>query len=161
MKHPPEHPPDPLELDILHALRTLPREPAAEGFTARVLQRLDEPRRPAPRFRLRPAAAGAALAALAAAVALVVGLRGTGTAPAPPAPQVAVRDARAALEELRREQRRLERELTALSQLTASDGPVIYIGGDETLDLVLDLGSEAPGTVQPASHRVPAPPRRR
>lgn len=62
----------------------------------------------------------------------------------------------ARLEELRREHTRLVRDLRGLREL-ADGSQVIYIGGDESLDFVLDLQTEMPPAggpdVRPATHR--------
>jgi hypothetical protein len=117
-------------------LRELPRARAGADFTARVLARLDEPPRrrpphPIPLGRL-------AMAGLAATAALVVALAAGPLRPG--AGEGAQRRLRAAearrlLEELRREHRALASELDAL----AEEEPVLYVGGDEEVDLVLDL----------------------
>ena len=104
-------------------LRELPRETARPGFTAGVLRRIEEPGR---RFSPRLALAGAlALTVTVAAGVLVETRRG------------AVETARAekALQEIRAEHGRLEREVQELSQPS-----VVYLGGNEDVDLVLDLG---------------------
>jgi hypothetical protein len=61
----------------------------------------------------------------------------------------AAREARTALERLRREHRRLEQDLRSLGAFTGDGSGVIYLGGDESLDLVLDLGSDAPWASAP------------
>jgi cell division protein FtsB len=106
-------------------LRELPREQARPGFTARVLHRLDAParRRSIPRLAL----ATALTAVLAVTAGLLVDAR-----------RDALANARAerALAEIRAEHARLEREVQELS-----DPPsVLYLGGNEDVDLVLDLG---------------------
>jgi hypothetical protein len=106
-------------------LRELPREQARPGFTARVLHRLDAParRRSIPRLAL----ATALTAVLAVTAGLLVDAR-----------RDALANARAerALAEIRAEHARLEREVQELS-----DPPsVVYLGGNEDVDLVLDLG---------------------
>jgi hypothetical protein len=120
-------------------LRELPRERARSGFTARVLARLDEPQAPVRRWpaRLAPVA-------LAASLVLVV-LAGT-----------VIRDQRReaealqAVRALRAEHSRIERELRELS----AEPPVYYLGGDEDMDLVVDLGKVQPdGGVKPAAVR--------
>lgn len=105
-------------------LRELPRESARPGFTARVLQRLDAPerRRSIPRFAL----AGAMAAMLAVTAGVLVDARRDALE--------AVR-AQRALAEIRAEHGRLEQEVRELSQ-----PPVVYLGGNENVDLVLDLG---------------------
>lgn len=66
----------------------------------------------------------------------------------------------AMLEELRREHARLTRDLRDLREL-AEGAQVLYVGGDESLDFVLDLASETvPGggpDVRPASLQRPGP----
>jgi len=107
-------------------LRELPREQARPGFTARVLHRLDAPERrrwiPIPRLALATA--------LTVVLAVAAGIRSD-------ARRDALESARAeqALAEIRAEHARLEREVRDLSQ-----PPVIYLGGNEDVDLVLDLG---------------------
>jgi hypothetical protein len=105
-------------------LRELPRESACPGFTTRVLQRLDAPerRRSMPRLAL----AGAMAATLAVTAGILVDARRDALE--------AVR-AQRALAEIRAEHGRLEREVQELSQ-----PPVVYLGGNENVDLVLDLG---------------------
>ena len=106
-------------------LRELPREQARPGFTARVLHRLDTParRRSIPRLAL----ATALTVVLAVTAGLLIDAR-----------RDALANARAerALAEIRAEHARLEREVQELS-----DPPsVVYLGGNEDVDLVLDLG---------------------
>lgn len=108
-------------------LRELPRETARPGFTQRVLARLDEPAKIAasPRvWRLRLAVAATALLAVASAGLVRYEQSRKAERAA---------EARQALQEIRAEHDRLERELRALSE-----PPVIYLGGDERLDLVVD-----------------------
>jgi len=109
-------------------LRELPREQARPGFTARVLNRLDAPERRrltpwrVPRFALATVLA----TVLAVTAGLLIDAR-----------RDALESARAekALAEIRAEHARLEQEVRDLSQ-----PPVIYLGGNEDVDLVLDLG---------------------
>lgn len=108
-------------------LRELPRETARPGFTQRVLARLDEPAKIAasPRvWRLRLAVAATALLAVASAGLVRYEQSRKAERAA---------EARQALQEIRAEHDRLEQELRALSE-----PPVIYLGGDERLDLVVD-----------------------
>jgi hypothetical protein len=124
-------------------LRELPREHARADFTARVLERLASPA-PAPRPRGRLALAVAA-AALAAAVATGVVVERQSAA------RQTIEAARAQriLQDLRAEHGRLQRELRELSQ-----PPVVYIGGNEDVDLVLDVGKvrAAEGATPAAYH---------
>jgi hypothetical protein len=108
-------------------LRELPRESARAGFTARALRRLDAPARRRFDPRLVLAGAGALTLALTVTVGTLVEARRDAAATA---------RAEAALEEIRAEHGRLEREVRALQ-----DPPsVMYLGGNENVDLVLDLG---------------------
>lgn len=134
---------------LTQALRELPPERASPGFTSRVLARLDEPEAHPREMRLsRLSLAAVAAAALLVAVALGARhdrLPGSGGDAA---------EARALLEEIRAEHERLERELSEL-EAASSGAPVLYLGGDESVDLVLDVGRvpERPaGRVQPASY---------
>jgi len=159
-------------------LRALPRRRAGEGFTAKVLARLDErqPRfrpgwrfRPWGRFRPWPAVAtgippwGTALA-VAVLLALALGLpfvlrEVSGRGGAGPAAGLAVSAQGARLEELRQEQERLAVELATLKRLAAEPAPVVYLGGDEQTDVILDLGSlarrRAEARIRPASYGGP------
>lgn len=109
-------------------LRDLPREQARPGFTARVLENLDAPERARSRRTFRLALAGAAAAAVLTAA-------GAGILMDRRAESIEAAQARQALQEIRAEHGRLEQELEELSQ-----PPVVYIGGNEDVDLVLDLG---------------------
>jgi len=123
-------------------LRELPREKARQGFTPRVLARLD--RAPAPRVGWRPRLATAAAVVLLAGSAL--GLARYEQVEA----QRAARQARAQqlLRELRAEHGQIKRELEALP-----DPPVVYLGGNEDMDLVVDLRRvHAADGVQPATY---------
>ena len=126
---------------ITELLRELPREEARPGFTARVLDRLDRIDE-APRAAWQPRLAVAVAALALLVTAGIVGLEQR-------------RDARAAealraLQELRAEHSELRRELRELS--TAP--PVVYLGGDEDVDLVMDLRKVQPdGGMQPAAVR--------
>jgi hypothetical protein len=111
-------------------LRELPREQARPGFTARVLNRLEAParRRWSPWRVPRLALATALAVVLAAAAGVLVDAR-----------RDAIASARAerALAEIRAEHARLEREVQDLS---AQQPSVVYLGGNEDVDLVIDLG---------------------
>jgi len=115
-------------------LRELPREHARPGFTARVLDELDAgPRHDSHwTFRLAPAKPAimvTALVAIAVSAGALIEWRGGARSH-----REAVQ-ARQTLEELRAEHGRLEQELRAMSE-----PPVVYLGGDEKVDYVLDLG---------------------
>ena len=111
-------------------LRELPRGRAGTDFTARVLSRLDDP----PRRRPSPLAAVGVAAAAALALLLAAGPLRPG-AGRDEGRRLRAAEARRVLEELRREHRALESDIDAL----ARDEPVLYLGGDEEVDLVVDL----------------------
>lgn len=119
-------------------LREIPRERAGDGFTARVLERLDLPtpgETPGRTVRRGPwLFATAALFALVVSVAVL-------DRPEPPVREV--RDARQALVNIRSEHERIQQELRRLQQMHRQDSAepeVVYLGGDESMDLVVDLG---------------------
>lgn len=117
-----------MEDHVGRLLRELPRETARPGFTQRVLARLDQPAQAAasPRvWRLRLAVA--AMALLVVVSAGVVRHEKSREA-------ARAAEARRLLQEIRAEHDRIEQELHSLSE-----PPVIYVGGDERLDLVVDL----------------------
>ncbi|HEY2291980.1 MAG TPA: hypothetical protein VGM86_14870 [Thermoanaerobaculia bacterium] len=120
-------------------LRELPREQARPGFTARVLHRLDAPerRRSIPRLALATVLA----VALAVTAGLLIDAR-----------RNALESSRAeqALAEIRAEHARLEREVRELSDQPS----VVYLGGNEDVDLVLDLGKVrgSEGAATPAAY---------
>lgn len=124
---------------VTEILRELPREQARPGFTTRVLARLDEPQ---PRWRWQPRLA---VAAFAAVLVLTLGVAWQQQR------EQALRKAEAKrlLEELRAEHSQLEQELREIAE-----PPVIYLGGDEDVDLVVDMGrvQDADG-IEPASLR--------
>lgn len=125
-------------------LRELPREQARPGFTARVLERLDSPKRIArPQRPFQFALAGAA------AMAAIVTAIGTGVLMDHRAESIKAAEARQMLQEIRAEHGRLEQEIQELSE-----PPVVYIGGNEDVDLVLDLGkvSGSEGATPAAYH---------
>lgn len=112
--------------DLGSLLRELPRERARQGFTARVMARLDAPA-PRPWRQPRLVFATAALAAVVASAGILQVHAGR---------QEALRtaEARRMLQELRSEHDSLKQELQSLSE-----PPVVYLGGDEEVDLVVDL----------------------
>ncbi|MEO6192839.1 MAG: hypothetical protein ABIS20_07505 [Thermoanaerobaculia bacterium] len=107
-------------------LRELPRESARPGFTARLLQRMQRLEAPERRRSMPRLALAGAMAAFAITAGVLVDARRDALE--------AVR-AQRALAEIRAEHGRLEREVRELSQ-----PPVVYLGGNENVDLVLDLG---------------------
>jgi hypothetical protein len=128
-------------------LRDLPEETARPGFTARVLARLDEPEHRPVSWWPRLAVAGIPAALLVAAVS--IGL--LGGRPETLSPDRAA-EARQILDELRAEQRRLEQDFETLRE--TDGGAVIYLGGNEEIDLVVNTINlpEGDGMV-PAAYR--------
>ena len=108
-------------------LRELPRERARQAFTPRVLARLDQA--PPVRVRWQPRLAAALLAVSVIAGGVVRYERMEA--------QRAAKRARAEqlLRELRAEHGQIKRELEALPPAP----PVLYLGGNEDMDLVVDL----------------------
>ena len=113
---------------ISAALESLPREEAGTDFTAGVLRRLEE--RPRRLFTARWAMAAAAAAIVV--LALGFGWREWRH-------QQQRRQAVAQLEMLLAEKQELEAELRSLRRLSSRARPVVYLGGNENVDLVLDL----------------------
>lgn len=114
------------ENELIELLAAQPRSGASDGFTGRTLARLDERPRAAGSMRRYTAAAAIALAILSG----VAGHR-------------AWRDHQR-VEALREEHRRLEAELQQIEQVAAGYEPVVYVGGDEKTDYVVDLRPPAP-----------------
>ncbi|HYU31456.1 MAG TPA: hypothetical protein VEW48_04785 [Thermoanaerobaculia bacterium] len=127
-------------------LRELPRETARPGFTQRVLRRLDEPAEA--RSGLPRLAVVARIAAAAAVIALVVAGGAFQVGQSREAARTA--EARRVLQEIRAEHDRLAQELRTLSE-----PPVVYLGGDERVDLVVGLDKvPAEDGPAPATYRV-------
>lgn len=163
----------PTDDELREVLRTLPRPEPPSGFAEGVMTRVRAEER---RRRFRPWLLAAAAAALVASGLLVRSVSdGTGTeeplvaeAPAPAEPAVAAAPADPDLqefEEIVREYRSLAEELDAMRRLGGDsvEGPILRIGGDEEVDLFLDLESylDRPGRPPGASLVVPASNRRR
>jgi hypothetical protein len=115
-------------------LQQLPVEPARPGFTARVLARLDAPDSANARIPRRPLALTLrwALAAAGVTAALLAG--GLRWQAAHPTQDPRALAARRTLAEIRAEHARLQGELKTLS-----DRRVVYLGGNEHMDFVVDL----------------------
>lgn len=118
--------PDPLD----ELLQGLPRVQASDGFTGRVLAGLAGRTRRAP----WPGAVGWAVAAALLLVALLVG--GLQVEQQHAADERATRAA-----ELRSEHESLQQDLARLRSLAEEERPVMYLGGTDQIDLVLDLTS--------------------
>jgi hypothetical protein len=113
-----------LDRGLDQILGELPREQAREGFTARVLARLDAP---APAWRRpRLVFATAALVAVMASAGVLHVLQYRA--------DQRQAEARRVLRELRSEHDSLKHELESLSA-----PPVVYVGGNDQVDLVVDL----------------------
>jgi hypothetical protein len=125
------------------SLATLDGVGASEGFTERVLEKLGSRRRQR-RRRRRRALAVAASSFIIAAVALpfIFGSVQQGESEI-------IDEAEALI----REHARLERELEELRSSARETAPVLYLGGNDDMDLVLDLGpiilQTAPASVYP------------
>ena len=113
--------------ELSRALQTGPEQVSSE-FNRRVLARLEEPsqRRPL----LRPAFAAAALLLFVLGAAIALRLER--------APQI---DQATQREALLDEYRALELELREIRQLTSQRRPSLYLGGDESFDLMYDLAT--------------------
>ena len=163
----------PTDDELRAMLRALPRPEPPSGFAEGVMTRVRAEER---RRRFRPWLLAAAAAALVASGLLVRSVwDGTGTgeplvaeAPAPAEPAVAGAPADPDLqefEEIVREYRSLAEELDAMRRLGGDsvEGPILRIGGDEEVDLFLDLESylDRPSRPPGASLVVPASNRRR
>ena len=105
------------------ALESLPRERAGIGFTAGVLRRIEQP---SPRFF--PVRWTVLTAAATIVLALGFGWR-----------EWRHRQAEQHLQVLLAEKHDLEVEMQVLRRLSREARPVIYLGGNEKVDLVLDL----------------------
>ena len=157
----------PTDDELREMLRTLPRPEPPSGFAEGVMTRVRAEER---RRRFRPWLLAAAAAALVASGLLVRSVwDGAGTqeplvaeAPARVAPTAAAPadpDLRE-FEEIVREYRSLAEELDAMRRLGGDtvEGPILRIGGDEDVDLFLDLESYLDRSARPpgASLVVPA-----
>jgi hypothetical protein len=128
---------------LLRELKTMQSVRASEDFTARVVAAAGRRRRR--RHRQRQLALGAAAIVLLAVLF------------APLARERSTIDSSDTLageaETLRREYREIRAELEALEARAERAAPVIYLGGDDDLDLVVDLASfmAQPSAMLPAS----------
>ncbi len=109
---------------VSQALKSLPREQAGLGFTAGVLRRIETPPRLLP-------ARWITATAMAAVMVLALGFGWR---------EWRHRQAAENLQVLLTEKHQLKAELDALRRLTAEARPVVYLGSDSQVDLVLDLG---------------------
>ena len=136
---------DPLDRELSEALQQQ-TDTASPGFTAGVLARIEQ--RPRRSIWLRHPALAAATAMVLLALGVTLGLNFGGRTTTTPE----VADER---ERLLLEYSELQRELDLIRQLADESRPVLYLGGDETLDVMYDLrGYEdlmPTGGVRPAS----------
>lgn len=165
----------PTDDELREMLRALPRREPPSGFAEGVMTRVRAEER---RRRFRPWLLAAAAAALVASGLVVRSVwdgtpSGSGApvvaeTPAPAEPAVTAAPADPDLqefEEIVREYRSLAEELDAMRRLGGDsvEGPILRIGGDEEVDLFLDLESylDRRGRPPGASLVVPASNRRR
>ena len=121
--------------ELRDALRSLPAPRASRDFTASVLRRLD-----GRRFRPWGVQPRWVLTVASLALAVAAGWWGVDRHR-----EIVERQA------LVRESTRLEQEIEALRREIASVKPVVYVGGTEDVDFVLDLSRFEPsGAVRPA-----------
>lgn len=109
------------EKQLIELLSDLPRTGASDGFTERTLARIDAAPRETSNARRFAAAAAIALAVLSGAIG-----------------HHEWRERQRA-EALREEHRRIAAELQQLKEEASEYQPVVYLGGDEKADYVLDL----------------------
>ena len=130
---------------LTEALRSLPRETASDQFTARVLSRLEPPQRRFPALLGRLLAAAATLAVIIA-VPWLDDLRD----------RRQIAEIRQNAANLRRDSADLERQMDQMRERYDRQS-VIYLGGDDSVDLVLDMRplTRRPGSrdIQPAGRR--------
>ena len=148
----------PTDDEMREMLRALPRREPPSGFAQSVMVRVRAEER---RRRIRPWLLAAAAALVASGLLVRSVWTGAGTeealvaeAPAPADPALQE------FEEIVQEYRLLADELEAIRQLggDSPDGPMLRIGGNDDLDLFLDLESYLDGAARPpgASLVVPA-----
>lgn len=139
---------DPLRL----ALRSLPRVPTGKTFTESVMGRVEAEVLQPGLIRFWPAGVGALLfsAVLAAGFLMSRSSQEIHTAGASTG-------VRAQLQALKADQMKLQREWQELRQVQRERAPVLRLGGNEQVDLVLDLCDLPPGAVQFASQAASRP----
>lgn len=115
---------------VLDVLRELPRERAAEGFTAAVVAAAPG----AADSNMAEAGWPRPLVALAALLLLVSGLGAWGWERAQRREEL-----RGRVQALRQEQRELEQALRELRRVSAEEPRLLYLGSNERVDYVLDL----------------------
>ena len=114
-------------------LRALPREKASADFTRRVLDNLPRTeKRRVPAWGYRLAAAATVIILLVIPMSLKRWSLSVDTG------NEAVL---AEIEAVRSEKARIEQELRELREQAAEESPVVYLGGNEDVNLVLDVGA--------------------
>jgi|GEM_PF-2109151 len=114
-------------------LRALPRERAPEDFTRRVLHHLPRTkRRRVPAWGYRLATATAVILLLVVPMSLKHWSVSVNTGS---------EAMLAEIEAVRTEKERIEQELRQLREQAAEESPVVYLGGNEDVGLVLDVGA--------------------
>ena len=113
---------------LIEALRDLPRETASDDFTSRVMERLEHERDTPSRPRLW-------IVALATVLGLAIGLPWLEDS----RDQRRADDLAARTRELKERHRALELELEEIRTRYEHERPVVYLGGDDEVDFVLDL----------------------
>lgn len=113
------------------ALAQLPPERASERFTERVLEGLEH-RRPSLLGASRPRLTSAMVALVAMGLGLGLWLRSHSP--------IETTAQQRSPQQLRSEYQNLQEEIAALRSMAALPPPVLYLGGDSRVDLVLDLG---------------------
>ncbi|MCP5112270.1 MAG: hypothetical protein GY953_15710 [bacterium] len=118
---------------IQRALEALPREKASADFTRRVLDNLpQQPRRRIPAWSYRLAAAATVVILLVLPISLQRWSMSIDTGS---------EAMLAEIEAVRSEKALIEKELRQLREQATAESPVVYIGGNEDVNLVLDIGA--------------------
>ena len=143
-------------LEITSLLSRLPRVTSGDGFTNQVLSAYDQ--REDRGWALTSTARWSW--SVAALLLVVLGFAvGAGFLPKPNSTKSQL--AKSTL--LKARHRALEEELARIRELSAQTAPMLYLGGEENYDLVLDLSTlineqmlrdAQPASVQPASHQI-------
>jgi len=118
---------------VLAALAGLPREPASPGFTAAVLERAGEREKPAAELGW-----SRTTTLLAASLVLVTVVTAGALERAHQKKEL-----RGRVDALRSEHELLEHELAELKRASAEEPAVVYLGGDENVDVVLTFDPKA------------------
>ena len=140
---------DPVDERLERELSRLPRQTASEGFTRSVLDELDRRRRPGsriPDLSLWGAVTAAAILMLA------------GLGYAYQQKRAADRAYEREVEVLQSTYQELLQEVAAIRQEVEQPAPLLYLGGDESTDLVVDLNQAFDDLPAASGHDVRARP---